>query len=200
MNIHAVIDTNVIISSMLTTNPHATTKAVINKIWEDQITPMINSDIMEEYCDVLSRSKFHFSETDIMEMLDLLKLKGEEYAPEYTQTDFIDPDDAIFYETYLMREESYLVTGNLKHFPVEPRILPPADIVNILLLSENGNNILSEPQAVYKSETKNNLLQRAWEAMERMRASAVANGVADMPMEEIDEEIRAARRCKHNKI
>ena len=95
---------------------------------------------------------------------------------------------------------SKLVTGNLKHFPIEPRILPPADIVNIFLLSENGNNILSEPQAVYKSETKNNLLQRAWEAMERMRASAVANGVADMPMEEIDEEIRAARRCKHSKI
>ena len=43
-------------------------------------------------------------------------------------------------------------------------------------------------------------LQRAWEAMERMRASAVANGVADMPMEEIDEEIRDARRCKHSKI
>ena len=36
-------------------------------------------------------------------------------------------------------------------------------------------------------------LQRAWEAMERMRASAVANGVADMPMEEIDEEIRKYR-------
>ena len=58
--------------------------AVINKIWDDQITPMINADIMEEYCDVLSRSKFHFTETDVLEMLDLLKLKGEEYAPETT--------------------------------------------------------------------------------------------------------------------
>ncbi|MBQ8839306.1 MAG: type II toxin-antitoxin system RelB/DinJ family antitoxin [Bacteroidales bacterium] len=36
-------------------------------------------------------------------------------------------------------------------------------------------------------------LQRAWEAMERMRASAVANGIADMPMEEIDEEISKYR-------
>ena len=36
-------------------------------------------------------------------------------------------------------------------------------------------------------------LQRAWEAIERMRASAVANGTADMSMEEIDEEIRQYR-------
>ena len=36
-------------------------------------------------------------------------------------------------------------------------------------------------------------LQRAWEAIERMRASAIANGIADMPMEEIDEEIRQYR-------
>ena len=36
-------------------------------------------------------------------------------------------------------------------------------------------------------------LQRAWDAVERMRASALANGLADMSMEEIDEEIRQYR-------
>ena len=36
-------------------------------------------------------------------------------------------------------------------------------------------------------------LQRAWEAIERMRASAVANGTADMSLEGIDEEIRQYR-------
>ena len=36
-------------------------------------------------------------------------------------------------------------------------------------------------------------LQRAMEAIERMRASAAANGIADMSMEEIDEEIRLCR-------
>ena len=43
-------------------------------------------------------------------------------------------------------------------------------------------------------------LQRAWQAIERMRASALANGIADMPMEEINEEIRAVRQSKHSKI
>ncbi len=36
-------------------------------------------------------------------------------------------------------------------------------------------------------------LQRAWDAVERMRASALANGLVDMSMEEIDEEIRQYR-------
>lgn len=36
-------------------------------------------------------------------------------------------------------------------------------------------------------------IQRAWEAVERMRASALANGISDMTMEEIDEEIRQYR-------
>ena len=45
-------------------------------------------------------------------------------------------------------------------------------------------------------------LQRAWEAIERMRASAIENGIADMSMEEIDEEIRLCReerRARKNK-
>ena len=36
-------------------------------------------------------------------------------------------------------------------------------------------------------------LERAWKAVERMRASALENGISDMSMEEIDEEIRQYR-------
>lgn len=28
-----------------------------------------------------------------------------------------DPDDVVFYEVAMSRENAYLVTGNLKHFP-----------------------------------------------------------------------------------
>ena len=193
MNIYTVIDTNVIVASMLTSNPQSATKSIINKVWEGTITPMINAEIIEEYNDVLSRDKFHFVESDILEMMNLFRFKGEEYTPDYKSNDFIDSDDAIFYETYRMREDAYLVTGNMKHFPTEPRILPPADMIHIANISENGNNILSEPTAEYISAIKKEQLQRAWEAMERMRASAAANGIAAMPMEEIDEEIKSAR-------
>jgi len=42
-------------------------------------------------------------------------------------------------------------------------------------------------------------LQRAWEAIERCRQDAVANGTADMSMEEIDEEIRLYREERRAK-
>ena len=57
-------------------------------------------------------------------------------------------------------------------------------------------------KAAYISDINKRKLQRAWEAIERMRASAIENGIADMPMEEIDEEIRLCReerRARKNK-
>ena len=195
MKLHAVIDTNIMVSALLTSNPTSPTKGVLDQVREGNITPMINGEIIEEYGEVLSRSKFHFPKTDLEDTLNLFLVKGENYTPECLREGFADPDDTIFYETYLMEDDAYLITGNLKHFPSEPRILSPADILHIIHISENLNNpILSEPQAEYISDINKKKLQRAWEAIERMRASAAANGIADMSMEEIDEEIRLARR------
>ena len=195
MIVHAVIDTNILVSALLTSNPTSPTKGVLDQVREENITPMINGEIIEEYAEVLSRSKFHFTKTDIEDTLNLFLVKGENYTPECLREGFADPDDIIFYETYLMEDGAYLITGNLKHFPSEPRILSPADILHIIRISENLNNpILSEPQAEYMSDINKKKLQRAWEAIERMRASAAANGIADMSMEEINEEIRLARR------
>ena len=54
--------------------------------------------------------------------------------------------------------------------------------------------VIKQERIPFDVESENQAkLQRAWEAIERMRASAVANGIADMSMEEIDEEIRLAR-------
>ena len=195
MIIHAVIDTNVLISALLTSNPASPTKGVLDQIRENKIIPMTNSEIIEEYSEVLSRSKFHFSITDIEDTLNLFSVKGKCYKPICVREGFTDPDDTVFYETYLMKDDAYLITGNLKHFPSEPRILSPADIIHIIHQSDKiSNKVLSEPKAVYISDINKRKLQRAWEAIERMRASAVENGIADMPMEEIDEEIRLARR------
>ena len=195
MIVHAVIDTNILVSALLTSNPTSPTKGVLDQVREENIRPMINGEIIEEYAEVLSRSKFHFAKTDIEDTLNLFLVKGENYTPECLREGFADPDDIIFYETYLMEDDAYLISGNLKHFPSEPRIVSPADILHIIRISETlTNTILSEHQAEYMSDINKKKLQRAWEAIERMRASAAANGIADMSMEEIDEEIRLARR------
>ena len=70
-------------------------------------------------------------------------------------------------------------------------------MMSILELAESSSgNILSEPSCEYLSDEKQARLQRAWETIERSRMEALANGTADMSMEEIDEEIRLYREEK----
>ena len=56
MNIHAVIDTNVIVSAILTRNQESPTRGILEKVRNGHITPMVNAAVMEEYLDVLSYS------------------------------------------------------------------------------------------------------------------------------------------------
>ena len=201
MSVYAVIDTNVIISSLLTHNQKSPTRIVLDMVREGRIVPMVNSDITEEYLEVSSRSKFHFSSCDVSEIMGVFSDRGEIFVPDSLRGEFVDLNDVIFYETYLLKDGAYLVTGNLKHFPVEPRIIPPVDMVGILHLSEGSTGyILSEATSPYICHQRQAKLQRAWEAVERMRASALANGISDMTMEEIDEEIRQYREERRANI
>lgn len=47
-----------------------------------------------------------------------------------------DMDDLVFYEVTMNMadENAYLVTGNLKHFPVQPNIVSPAEMLVIMAL------------------------------------------------------------------
>ena len=50
--------------------------------------------------------------------------------------DFTDPKDKVFYEVVMeerKKEESYLVTGNTRHFPVQPFIVTPRQMLDIIL-------------------------------------------------------------------
>ena len=43
-----------------------------------------------------------------------------------------DEKDRPFYEVSLSMEDSFLVTDNLKHFPVTPKVITPAQMIAIL--------------------------------------------------------------------
>lgn len=60
----------------------------------------------------------------------------------------IDTKDLVFYEVALSSEDSYLVTGNIKHFPKEPFIVTPAEMIHIIESLENPS-ILNEPPVPY---------------------------------------------------
>lgn len=56
--IYAVIDTNVLVSAMITKNPEAATAKVVRLLLDKEFIPMYDADIIAEYEDVLHRSKF----------------------------------------------------------------------------------------------------------------------------------------------
>ena len=54
------------------------------------------------------------------------------------------------YKEVLSREDSFLVTGNLKHFPKKPFIVSPAEMIQIIhKMQQPKSGLLSEAAAGY---------------------------------------------------
>lgn len=132
--VYAVIDTNVFISALITKNPDAPTVKVFEAVLLGDIIPLYHRDILEEYEEVLRRKKFRIADEVIGLLLDSIKKYGIEVFPQSTGEIFIDIDDLIFYEVVMEKRDdnSYLVTGNKKHYPVKEFIVTPAEMLDIL--------------------------------------------------------------------
>ena len=130
--IYAVIDTNVFVSAYLTHNLNSATSKVVEALFRGRICPLYNEEIIAEYEEVLSRPHFDISDNERQSLFNYIRLNG--VATERTSFDelFADEDDRVFYEVALTEEDSFLVTGNLKHYPVDPRVVTPAQMVAIL--------------------------------------------------------------------
>ena len=132
--VYAVIDTNVFVSALLTKTRDAATVQVFNAIADGRITPLYHKDILKEYEEVLSRPKFKFSYSVVKTVLDSIVECGVEVFPKPTGEILVDLDDLVFYEVVMEKRDdnSYLVTGNKKHYPVRDFIVTPAEMMDIL--------------------------------------------------------------------
>ena len=131
--IYAVIDTNVIVSALLPNQKVSNPMVVLREVLRGRITPIYNEEILREYKEVLSREKFHFRQTSIDTIIDHIKLVGLKLSRTASfEGVFPDPKDVVFYEVTLSKDDAYLVTGNIKHFPKKPFVVTPAEMVTIL--------------------------------------------------------------------
>lgn len=130
---YAVLDTNVLVSALLGASRLSNPTKVLKAVTENKLVPLYNNEIIGEYKDVLSRKKFPFSEAQIDSVLQVILTDGL-YVDRTTAIDevFPDPKDIVFYEVSLSKDGSYLVTGNLKHFPCKSSIVTPAEMVELL--------------------------------------------------------------------
>lgn len=129
----AVIDTNVLVSALITHNPEAATSKVVRLLLDNEFVPMYDADIIAEYNEVLHRDKFHI----LPEVADSLISYIIEHGVEASRVDYAeqmpDEDDRVFYEVSLSEEDSFLVTGNMKHYPTSPRVITPAAFIDLIL-------------------------------------------------------------------
>ncbi len=134
MKYYAVYDTNVLIASLLTKYSDTATAQVVDAILNEDIVPLYNQEIMEEYDDVLHRPRFHFSEERIQIVLSMIRQYGREVQTTPTGEILPDPDDLVFYEVVMEKrdEDAYLITGNVRHYPERRFIVTPAEMMAIV--------------------------------------------------------------------
>ena len=133
MTYYAVIDTNVIVSSMLkgTSIPGI----IVSKALDGPIIPLLNDEILEEYREVLSRNKFGLDENAVNDLIDSLKKRAIYLDRTESEEVFDDPDDVVFYEIVMTARtatEAYLITGNKKHYPVKSFVVTPREMLDII--------------------------------------------------------------------
>lgn len=144
MKHYAVIDTNVLVSALLTKNSDSPVVKVVNAIRENVVIPLFDESILAEYSEVLHRERFGFDETKIEELLSTMKTRGLNCERKPISEIIPDPDDVVFYEVAMSRENAYLVTGNLKHFPKNGRVVSPADMLQIIEFGGIRTDVLCE--------------------------------------------------------
>lgn len=130
----AVIDTNVIVSALLKWD--SIPGQVLQAVFEGDVVPVYNDEILAEYNLVLNRDKFHFPKDLLDATLCQIRQLGiaENELVEIVEK-MPDPKDMVFYSVALAHgktTETHLVTGNTKHFPATPVVVTPREFLEKL--------------------------------------------------------------------
>ena len=130
--IYAVIDTNVLVAALLSSNSDSATVVVLQKLLNGEITAVFNADILAEYRAVLMRAKFGFSPDLVATLIAYIEQNGLFVPRTPTGEVLSDMDDLPFYEVFftLADKNAYLITGNIKHFPNHQGIVTAREFLN----------------------------------------------------------------------
>lgn len=113
--LRVVLDTNVIISGLLTVQGPAA--SILNLALNEYFTVLYDNRILDEYERVLKRKHFGFDEDNIFVLLNFVRQEGEYILANPTRYVFHDYSDVPFFEVAETGQADYLITGNLKDFP-----------------------------------------------------------------------------------
>lgn len=116
--IRAVVDTNVLVSGML--SPSGNEALILLAIHQGLIHPCLSEEIIEEYAEVLARPKFAFPQDEIDALIMMFRRNGELFQPKNAGTPSPDTGDTKFLRCAEAAQVDFLITGNKRHFPDTP--------------------------------------------------------------------------------
>ena len=133
MPILAVIDTNVLVSSFLS-DKESPPSRIINEIFKGTIVPVFSDYLLNEYRTVLSREKFGFEKENVHFLLKSIIEYGIWMEIQSTDLKLDDMKDVPIFEIVLAARSmnTYLITGNVRHFPKSDYVVTPKEMLDIL--------------------------------------------------------------------
>lgn len=135
MRKYVVIDTNVLVSALITRNESSPTVRILRFLAAGKIVPVYSDEIVREYGEVLRREKFKLPERIIKNLLNDITDNGLKITEiQEVGEEMPDPKDVVFYAVTLSAQvkDAFLVTGNGRHFPEKPFVVTPSELVEIL--------------------------------------------------------------------
>ena len=113
---HAVVDTNVLVSALLKRGSYP--DKVAQAVRRGQLQPVVCTEIVAEYVDVLRRPKLGLPQHDALELLESFAAQAQwvRITPYLAALNLPDPGDWPFVATALAAE-CPVITGNTRHFP-----------------------------------------------------------------------------------
>jgi putative PIN family toxin of toxin-antitoxin system len=132
--VRVVYDTNVLVSAAL--KPGSIPAVLVSLALAQRVHLCVSPLILTEYTTVLHRPKFGFEASSIAVLLEDLTRTALLVHPTKHLTVASDEADNRFLECALEASAAFLVTGNLRHFPVatfeDIQILEPARFAHVL--------------------------------------------------------------------
>ena len=129
-----VYDTNVLVSAVL--KPGSLPAVLVSLALAQRVRLCVSPSILAEYREVLHRPKCGFEASSIAFLLEDLTRTALLVHPTIHLTVAPDEADNRFLECALEASAAFLVTGNLRHFPVptfeDIHILEPARFAHVL--------------------------------------------------------------------
>ena len=129
--IRVVLDTNVVVSSVLASGPP---RAIFDLAINDRFAWFFTESILSEYARVLEYPRLKIKPANVKRILSSIKAHGRIVGTSLKLTEASDGADNRFLECAQECKANYLVTGNIRHFPKSwkfTKVVEPREFLNL---------------------------------------------------------------------